>query len=489
MNGRKGLMRVAILCVVLAGIIGCTKPNPNVCCVTQAQCDELGADGFRLCDVGQACRASTCVASECQNSSDCASPDSPICVLNLCVSSCADDDECADVAGRPYCTAESTCVGCTDATQCPASAAICDSTAQACRGCERDDECASGVCVEAEGICAAPETIVWVSQLGTDTGICSKTAPCETLAYALQRVSTARPVVRVLGTNITDQGSITIDRSVTIDATNLKLFSRGSVPVFNVTSGYVTFEGIAFEGVNVNELAIAGALGTTVRLVASKLQRMKVETNGGAVDIRDTSFREGQLACAAGTIVISDSSWWRSGVRGINCNLTISRSHFDDAREIIVSGGVVRVLNNIFAVTSEYQDLLDVRTVASGSVFAFNTVVNLASVTMSPVAIFCDAPTLEVTSNIIAYNSTNPIWDCVVTNSLFDPPAGSDAAGNITADPGTFFADIVGKDYRLAAGSPAISIGEAGIVTEDFGGFPRPAPLGSQADAGAHEAP
>ncbi len=482
-------MRLVLVFVVSGFLAACTKPNPNVCCVTQAQCDELGAAELRSCEVGQACQASTCVASECATSSDCTNPDSPICVLNLCVGSCVNDDECEGVAGRPYCTPDSTCVECTDAAQCPASAAICDTTMRACRGCERDDECDSEVCLDADGVCAAPETIVWVAQTGADTGICSKASPCETLAFAMQRVSPSRSVVRILGTNISDNAAITIDRSVTIDATNLRLASFGNVPIFNVTSGYVTFEGIAIEGVVPTEVAIQGGTATTVRLVESSVQRMIINTNGGAIEARAVAVREGQITCTGGTVVIKDSSWSRSGVRGSNCNATILDSYFDDAGEFWVSGGVVRVLNNVFVVTSEYLDLLNVSTLGTGSTFAFNTVVNTATVTMSPVALYCDAPTLNVTSNIIAYNSRDPIRGCAVTNSLFDPPAGTDAVGNTTADVTTFFADLVGADYRLASGSPAIGIGEATIVAADIAGLTRPSPAGSQPDAGAHEAP
>lgn len=482
-------MRLILLLVTCAVLSACTKPNPNVCCVTQAQCDELGAAELRPCEVGQACQANTCVASECDTSADCTSPNSPICVLNLCVSSCANDDECADVAGRPYCTSESTCVECTDAAQCSASAAICDTTTHACRGCERDDECESGVCIDADGVCASTETIVWVAQTGINAGDCSRNAPCETLAFAIQRVSPARSVVRVLGTNISDNASIPIDRSVTIDATNLRLSSLGTVPVFNVTFGHVTFEGISLEGVVPTEVMIAGGTATTIRLVASSVQRAVINTNGGAIESRGVSFREGQITCSGGTLVVKDSSWFRSGVRGTNCNATILGSYFDDAGEFWVSGGVVRVLNNVFVVTSEYLDLLNVSTLGTGSTFAFNTVVNTAAVTMSPVALYCDAPTLDVTSNIIAYNSRDPIRGCVVTNSLFDLPAGTDAVGNETADVTTFFADLVGADYRLATGSPAIGIGEASIATADIAGMPRPMPAGSKPDAGAHEGP
>src|SRR5690606_33997366 len=108
-------------------LAACTKPNPNTCCVTDQQCADLGADELRPCAAGQACGPEfTCVAAECQNSADCTDPLAPICQLGLCVGTCATDTDCADVAGRPYCADDGVCVGCMDASQCPADASICD---------------------------------------------------------------------------------------------------------------------------------------------------------------------------------------------------------------------------------------------------------------------------------------------------------------------------------------------------------------------------
>jgi len=308
----------------------------------------------------------------------------------------------------------------------------------------------------------------------------------------MQRVSVSRDVVRLVGSTVSDSSTIAINRTVTVDGSNTKFYRPASGPIFNVTNGYVTFEGVAFEGVNsFSDVAIASGIGTTVRIVASTFDRIAVNATGGAVEARTATFRESEIVCSGGTATIDESTLWSSEFRATNCQATIKRTRFDqaDATTLNVSGGVLRVLNSIFVVPSEFVDLVVVQGLGTGSMFAFNTIVNTSSVTDSSVALYCDAPTLEVTSNIFAYNSTNPVTGCTVENSLFDVPAGADANGNVLADATTFFVNSAGGDYRLATTSPAHGIGEPGIVTVDFFGLPRPSPVGSQPDAGAHEAP
>src|SRR5688572_25784161 len=153
-----------VIAVLLAS---CTRPAPNTCCVTEEQCDAFGVDEIRPCEAGQACAPNfTCVAKECDSSSECTSPDKPICSLGLCVASCQVDDDCADVAGKPFCATDGACVGCEQNDQCPADAAFCDAEDRACRGCERDDECESGVCLEADGRCAAESEVLFVNGAG-----------------------------------------------------------------------------------------------------------------------------------------------------------------------------------------------------------------------------------------------------------------------------------------------------------------------------------
>jgi hypothetical protein len=116
--------------------------------------------------------------------------------------------------------------------------------------------------------------------------------------------------------------------------------------------------------------------------------------------------------------------------------------------------------------------------------------VNTSSLTSSGVAVYCGAD-VAVSSNIIAYNSTNPIdgGGCTVTRSLFDSVGIGDAGANASADVATFFVDFNALDFRLASSSPARGAGEPGLLTIDLDGDARPLPVGSMPDIGAFEAP
>ncbi|HEX4421508.1 MAG TPA: hypothetical protein VH165_26515, partial [Kofleriaceae bacterium] len=187
--------QVAVVSLVLATIaVGCTKPNPEACCETDAQCAMLGVTAHRPCVAGQACASTTltCMAAECETSADCTSPDAAVCINRLCVGACQSNADCAGLTDKPLCLAATgQCVGCLDATTCPSDQAFCDADTHACRGCQRDDECASGVCVEADGVCATSDQLLFVSSVGADTGDCVA-APCASVGYALQKVTGQR---------------------------------------------------------------------------------------------------------------------------------------------------------------------------------------------------------------------------------------------------------------------------------------------------------
>lgn len=127
---------------------------------------------------------------------------------------------------------------------------------------------------------------------------------------------------------------------------------------------------------------------------------------------------------------------------------------------------------------------------AAGSTFRFNTVVNTSPDTGAANAVACDDG-LDVTSNIIAYNSTSPI-SCVARNSLFDSAGSAEVnrgVGNLSFDSATFFKGAAAGDYHLSDSSPARGHGEPGLVATDFEGVPRPLPIGTMPDVGAYEAP
>jgi hypothetical protein len=121
--------------------------------------------------------------------------------------------------------------------------------------------------------------------------------------------------------------------------------------------------------------------------------------------------------------------------------------------------------------------------------------VNTTALDSDGSAIYWDSD-IEVSSNIIAWRSRHPLTyshPFPIRYSLFDSVTLPDEAlgvGNKVADGNTFFVDRDGKDFHLAATSPALGAGDPDhSVTDDFDGTPRPSPSGSQPDVGGYEAP
>ena len=416
---------------------------------------------------------------------------------------CRVDDDCTSVAGRPICqVATATCVGCLDATTCPTDKPSCDRDEHACRGCVSDDECASGICIEADGTCADAGATVFVSSVGTDIGDCKEATPCATIPFALQRVTPIRRVMRVVGDFLNDgasQPTFVIDRSLTIDFGGTTLPRPGNGAVFSLVSpaSVVTIEGVTLTGpltsppITEAPAVIVGT-GIALRLFNSTITGSGVEVANGTLDARNLKVAASVIRCTSGTLLIRDSTFSASKTNYTNCQTTITKNRFDLAPDAAFQGqgGVLTFENNVLIVNSEFSDLISTGGHAPGSVIAFNTIVNTATVLKSPAALSCDA-TFTITSNIIAYHSTAPILGqgCIVRASLFDLEGAAAAPGNPSGDASTFFKSRASGDFHLATASPALNVGEPNIVTSDFDGNPRPAPAGSRPDVGAYEAP
>src|SRR5205823_6473752 len=123
-------------------------------------------------------------SGQCATAAQCTDPAAPFCIDNRCESSCASGTDCVDPSRR-VCASDGACVGCEGQEGCGAQAPVCDATARACRGCAVDAECGGGICLEADGTCTADSDVAFVTQMGSDAGSCTRTAPCATLGYAL----------------------------------------------------------------------------------------------------------------------------------------------------------------------------------------------------------------------------------------------------------------------------------------------------------------
>jgi hypothetical protein len=499
---------LAILLLAFAAAACTTKPIEGVCCVDAADCARLGLDEPRPCGVGQACQAFECVAAECASSAECTAPGAPVCVAGLCVAACRADDDCAGAAGGPRCAADGACVGCLADAECPATAQFCDAEDRRCRGCEIDAECASGVCIEADGACAAPDQIVYVRDTGADAGDCTGDAPCKTLSFALGKVTGGRNVIRVIGGSLVLPAStIAIDRSVVIDASDTRIIKPSSGPLFAVGAslGQVTLEGVSLLGSGSSgDPTITVAAGSALRIVRSWLSTSLVEVTNGALDLRDSKVTASlttmdAVVCRNGTVSARRVAFEHTAINTMNCQLTVSRCRFDeiDGGSVVAQGGVVAIENNLLITTLEVADLMSILGLAPGSVVRFNTFINTSGVDAAGVALACDG-NAAVTSNIFAYGSSHPLGPagtppCPARFSVFDSVAVAQQTmgqGNQTADGATLFVDHAARDFHLSAASPARGVAEPGqSLAEDFDGRPRPAPVGTRADAGCFEAP
>jgi len=100
--------------------------------------------------------------AECTTASDCKSSTAPFCIDGACAPRCQVNDDCQTTSDAPFCQPSSgACVACLDSTACTGDRSVCDASSNACRVCARDDECASGVCLEAEDRCAVASELVF----------------------------------------------------------------------------------------------------------------------------------------------------------------------------------------------------------------------------------------------------------------------------------------------------------------------------------------
>lgn len=490
------LFVIGLIAAVFATVLaGCPSPNPDFCCVTAETCAAAGlVDERRPCEIGQACKSYGCVAAECKSAADCTSPEAPACLHGLCVAGCAVDDDCAGVAGQPRCDAsEATCVGCLSNDQCLADQPICDADARSCRGCTADDECASGVCIEATGTCAADDAIIYVTDTGTDAGTCPISAPCQTMAFAMGLTSINRNVIRVLGSYFYLGNSVlSLTNSVVIDGSNTTLTS-GALPAIFVY-GLATLEGVRLSSTDTFAPLLKVSSGGILTLARATVDTGQIEVSaGGALDGVNVKLRNSNLECKSGGTLTIRRSHLEQGYIDSSCKLVLSASRLEPAPGALPTtrfmGSMQVIENNIFIGDNAEAMLLFVFG-ASGSKFRFNTIINTSSIIGTASAIVCDDDA-DVTSNIIAYNSTAPI-SCVARHSLFDSVGAQEVSrgvGNVSADVMTFFRDRQAGDFHLSSNSPALGVGESGLVTADLDGNARPVPAGTLPDVGAYETP
>ncbi len=490
-------MRTVILAFASLAVACGSVQSPDNCCVDEADCAQIKSEVVLPCQAGEVCTADhSCVAAQCETAMDC-TDEAPICRLGFCESTCTNDNECADVLGRTHCSPEGACVGCVDSTQCSGSTAFCDSEENVCRGCERDNECASGVCIEAEGTCALEADVLFVAN-GSDTGNCTKTAPCLTLGYALSKITSAttRNVIRIEGGFAANEtATLNVFSRVVIDGTGTMVMkpAAGAVPWMTVAApGQAVLGGLTILGGTEADPAVK-VTNASLRLGPATVLKGFLASTSGTVVV-DRSRVEGTAKCTNGTLTIDRATFEEGRAESTNCQLTVQRSRFNKTSDGILSatGGKATIENNLFVNAYELSDSLYVTGVSPGSVFRFNTVANVSGTNSDGVALYCDS-SLKVSSNIFAYRSQHPFayqTTCKAEFSVFDDHTLSSALMSSDSKFVPFvsiFTDPVARDFTLSAASPAKSAADPAVtdVMIDIDGRSRSNP----ADAGAFESP
>jgi hypothetical protein len=491
---------VLVAVVSVLSLTGCTKKNPAVCCTTAVQCDEYGFDELTPCQGFEVCVDGECESPTCTTSADCAAP-SPYCVNTVCTATCDGDESCVGTALGAHCAPDGACVECLSSEQCTdPGAAICDAVSSTCRSCTADDECASGICLAAEGVCAAVDEAVFLASDGVDAGECTSSAPCASFPFALTKLTGTRRVVRVLSVDFVAAAGVVIDRDVYVDGASSRIRRVGAGPIISVGNA----ASVVLEGLRLIEPETSPALEVIANsdVVAAGIEMLSATVNvdsflGGLV-FRDAVVDRATFECSNGAMTLSGNAMSRSKVVGDDCELTVARNRFQHTGSgpvITLDGGEPQLVeNNIFEIDSNLEERLlavDANPLAPAQI-KFNTFIDTYGSTTSTDLFICQGSATAVfSSNIVIARNTSVFSSpntCVVDHSVFDDVTGAPpGTANVAAPIDQIVADVEAGD--LIPGPAAKEAGDpASTTTEDFAGAARPLPAGTVPDAGALEA-
>jgi hypothetical protein len=395
--------------------------------------------------------------------------------------------EAMPCTGGGYCLS-GVCVECTQSSECPATAPICDPDLHECRECSVNAECTSQVCNRVEGVCVSAERVAYASPAGTDGAGCgTREVPCGTIQLAADRLVGARNVLRLLPGLYQEAFTIARGGDTVVVGEGATLRPPAVVPpdaVIAMTSGAsVLLDGVTIQG----EGTAIGHDGvfcddSTVTLRDTTIERMGVPRSAAIVASNcELRIERSRVRYNAGFAISSDSS-----------SAVVIRSSLFEAN---TSGGFVfsgpyDVRNSVFLRNSTMDNYDSVfrgnPDVGVPVVIAFNTFVENYGGFVSIVQCY---GTSTVRSNVFLGNRTmlsaeqQMFSQCTtVTGNYGDNIVEPD---NMVGDaPG--FVSLATDDFHLVAGSPLIDRGDPAYASEtDFDGNPRTA--GAAPDIGAFE--
>lgn len=430
-------MRTFVLALVM--VVGCGGGGSEKSCATSAEC----STGAPYCADGASCSAT-----------------------------CSGDADCpgfGQSTDEKFCEGGS-CVACRAEADCGASTPVCDEGA--CRRCERNDECDSGVCAT-DGSCVAEGSVLYVSPNG-GSETCTKAAPC-TLAKGIALTPPRQFIVVLPGTHtLSNTLAMSGTRSLIGSGDPRPIITRtGTGPIITVISG-------AGSDISLDHLQLSGATSigggqTGWAVLCPDGTQMGMR---GTVRMRDalvTQNESGGIEARKCTVEISTSTFTSTAnaVSVVDTNATIHRNTFNNnTRAVFLDAGVFVVTNNFI-----YRNETGIELFANaGSVVEYNTIADNSMFGFSCQGF--DAAE-QFGNNLLARNPENlpNPFNCSFPNTI---SAGTDIAPIKFKSP-----DVAPFDYHIQAGSSALDLGSTGKVTTDFDGESRP--FGSGADIGADE--